>query len=293
MEKYTTQNNHRTSYWREFESYEELIDIARRRVRSGQDDYGNSSITGGYDFTGTKNLSEAIRLAEQGWADGTDRIRKVADSIEVPQDIVDDSHRLTLWHDVVGDEPDIGRFVEGQPEHMIEFRAQQLKVGKIINLFVSVSQDWLVERSSIVNRGATILAAIEALQTRGYSLGLYVVEQSFSGRSNLFSYRVPLIEPGQITNIDTIGFAIMHPSFLRRFIFAANEAESYDLRCELGAHSSGGYGKPVGKILHPKNMQINGSTVEKDFGLTNSKKSMVKNAQTIVDNCIESLRVKH
>ncbi len=292
MEKYTTQNNNRRCYWREFESYDELIDIARNRLKNGQDDYGNSSITGDYSFTGTKNMAEAIELAEAGWADGTDKIRKVAESIEVPQDNTNDSHRIVVKHNLAGEEPDIGLFVQGQPEHMIEFYDTQQTVGKIINLFVAVSQGWKVEKACIVNRGATILAAIEALQTRGYSLGLYAVEQTFGDSSSLFSYSIPLIEPGQITNIDTIGFAIMHPSFLRRFIFAANEIEHHALRCDLGAFPSEGYGKPAGRISHSKTMQSGGYTIEKDFGLTDSRKSMKKNAQKIVDDCLKTLKVE-
>jgi probable phage protein len=139
-----------------------------------------------------------------------------------------------------------------------------------------------------MQRGGALYAAIEALRTEGYSLGLTMVD---STKNNYFShyteYQIPVVQPGEYLDIDTAAFCLAHPAFLRRGVFALNEHESNDIRHAMGYMVGGGYGEPtrMASDLPPHSFLI-----DQGEGLDlRSDDDMQRFAQKVVDRTLETL----
>lgn len=278
------------TYVRSMDGVHDLTEIAANRVAYGKDYLGNASISGEYHFTGTYTLEEAVELAQWGWPEGVEKISAIAEGIEIDPELLKSALKQEIYFDVAGDEPDIDRYLQGIPDNMVSYPTVQHSHGKILDLVVNAGQHAHIDKQVIENRGAAILAAVEALRTSGYSIGVFVVEQcraSYAYENTAIRYEVPILEPGQSVNIDTLAFSIMHPSFLRRLLFAANEAESTDMRKKFGFHSGGGYGVPLptGNYEHTRPAYI----IDKDEGLHHDKKSTIEFAQRLVEQSLRTL----
>ena len=278
------------TYVRALDGVHDLTEIASNRAASGRDDMGNASISGDYHFTGTRSLEEAVELAQWGWPEGVEKIKAIAEAIEIDPALLKSAIKIESYFDVAGDEPDIDRYLQGVPENMVTYPSVQQSHGKVLDLVVNAGQHAHVDKQLIENRGAAVLAAVEALRTHGYSIGVFVVEQcraSYGYESAAIRYEIPVLEPGQSVNVDTLAFSIMHPSFLRRLLFAANEIESREIRRKFGFHSGGGYGIPL-----PMNTYDPGRPayiIDKDDGLYPDQRSTAKFAQKLVEECLRTL----
>lgn len=283
---------HALTHVRTMDGIDDLIRIADRRIAEGVDNLGNASLSGEEYFTGTRTLAEAVGLARYGWHEGMDRINQIAESINIDPSILQSALRVESSFDVSGDEPDIDRFLQGSPDNMVTYsNSDEARVGRVLDFVINVAQHASVDKQEIENRGAAILASVEALKANGYSIGVFAVEQcepSGSVHDNKFiRYEIPILEPGQSVNIDTLAFSIMHPSFLRRLIFAANENEPKEIREEFGFRSGGGYGRPVyiDGYQHARPAMV----IDKDEGLHRSSEDTARFAQKLVEKSLAEL----
>jgi len=279
------------TYIRQVDGIYDLNDLADKRIAKGNDHLGNSSLSGSFSFTGTESLAEAVHLSRYGWPEGTEGVAAVADKLSVDDSLLKSAQRIDTFLDVAGDEPDIDAYLEGSPDNMINYVQDQQNNGKILDLVVNVTQHASVDKKEIENRGAAILVAVEALRSHGYSIGIFAVEQcSPTGYGSYYDklrYEIPILEPGQAINVDTLAFSLMHPSFLRRLIFAAQEAETDDLRQKFGITVPGGYGMPISikGYEHVRPSYI----IDKDDGLYRSRADAGDFAQKIVEKSLEVL----
>lgn len=245
-------------YRRQLEGLGELIEIARDindtvdpslRHRNASLDTDSSS----HAFTHTRTLSEAIDLCQNGWAEGRQRIKEALSRLE-SDELANLGTQIEFSIDVAGDEPDIGRYLAGEPEDMIEFFLQPNTRGRNVKLVVNASQHAFVSADAITRRGVAIAAVLEAMSTAGFGIALEVVERcESSGYSKTaVEYRIPIIKAGEYFNIDSLAFALTHPSFLRRLLFTLNESESSDLRDDMGYWNGRGYGRPRDPELRPE-----------------------------------------
>ena len=97
----------------------------------------NESESGSYDFTGTKTYSAAERLLTEGWKEGAEKAKAIASRIapHIAEATVAERHD-TDW-DVAGDEPDVGRFLEGVPENMVQFVVKNVPAaGRVASIII-------------------------------------------------------------------------------------------------------------------------------------------------------------
>lgn len=289
VHKYESKIGNKLLYVREFDGVHDLSDIAASRVEEGMDRLGNSSIDGDYDFTGTKSLAEAVDLCDKGWPKGVDMMNKAVEAIHIDPELLPNRNTLTSCFDVSGDEPDIDRYLQGEPENMITYSQDTQTYGNVLDIVLNVGQPSYVDKKAIINRGAAVLAAVEALRIQGCSVGVLAVEQC-SGNSGVIQSKIPILTPGEAVNVDTLAFATMHPSFLRRLIFAAQETEEYDIRKEFGFYRSGGYGVPlpIKDYKHDRPACI----IDLKDGLTEENRQIKKFAQTLAEKCLKTLEGK-
>ena len=232
-------------------------------------------------------MDEALELARYGWEEGRQHLRQAVGRIALDQ-LVGRRPIVESRLDFAGDEVDIGAYLHGEPEHMVDYQVRQDTHGKQAMMYVNTSMASHVSSERIMQRGGALYAAIEALRTEGYSLGLTMVE---STQNNSFShyveYQIPVVQPGEYLGIDTAAFCLAHPAFLRRGVVALNEHESNDLRYSMGFMAGQGYGEPtrMASDLPPHSFLI-----DQGEGLDlRSDDDMQRFAQKVVDRTLETL----
>jgi hypothetical protein len=253
MERYTHDVNGTTKHVTAL-TYAEVIDSAKEVVDS--DLYFRdrcSSIHGDYSFTGTRSLEEAIELAEHGWAEGLERVDGILRQVEAELGFLALPSTVAPEFDVAGEEPDIDRFLAGEPENMTNYTPFE---GRKVSLAINAAQHCFVDKDLIINRGVGILAAFNYLSANGYqcSIGSFDYTSNgggFYGRTRGHHEHetfVEILSSNQFYDLDKLSFAITHSSFLRRLLFAQNELEDSEIRDIMGYHSGGGYGRPEDPI---------------------------------------------
>lgn len=268
--------------YRQLGGIDELIEIADKINSNDENErYRCASITGGYSFTHTESLEEAIDLCKNGWREGRDKVLSAMSSLSIEDSLSNLGQVINYHHDTSGDEPDVGLYLSGDPENMINYRVDDSMSGRNVKLLVNVSQHAYVDPTAITRRGIAIVAATETASAAGYGVQLEAVEHTVSSSySSVMSieYRIPLAEAGSYLNIDTLTFAIVHPSFLRRLIFALNESESSEIRDRMGFWEGRGYGVPAPIELHDDEHAI---IIDKDDGLLEKDEDIIPYATSI------------
>lgn len=171
---------------------------------------------------GTPDYKSAETLAIYGWTQGREKLyRATASMPHRPY-----SHPAKSY-DVAGMFPDVTRAIAGDPENMLIFTAPERAHCPVIRLRVGVSYSSGISVEHIENRGAAIVSIVDSLEHSGYQCEI-IADSSWSYRSlrnEVFQFQTFIKHAGQSVEIDQIAFALMHPSFTRRLMFAAIEQE--------------------------------------------------------------------
>lgn len=278
-----------TMHLRQLDSISEMID-AMQHASEQQEQSGLRAASLKIDewrWSDTKTMDEALELARYGWEEGRQHLRQAVGRIALDQ-LVGRRPIVESRLDFAGDEVDIGAYLHGEPEHMVDYQVRQDTHGKQVMMYVNTSMASRVSSERIMQRGGALYAAIEALRTEGYSLGLTMVD---STQNNSFShyaeYQIPVVQPGEYLDIDTAAFCLAHPAFLRRGVFALNEHESNDLRYSMGFMAGQGYGEPIPMV---SDLPPHSFLIDQGEGLDlRSDDDMQRFAQKVVDRTLETL----
>lgn len=231
-----------THYLRTYEHIGDLADQAEQSLREG-DASTCSSQSSNSEFSQTRSLDKALGLMRYGWPKGTEAAQELLDTIDLHEITAQFPERpvLEIYYDVAGDEPDIDRYLTNDPENMRNIIPITETIGTIATILVNCTQPSQLEADVMRRRGVVVLGLIEALTSLGYSANVQVYEL-VSASSDLYELRVPLLEAGTSVDIDTVAFAVAHPSFLRRVVFATQETEPKKVRNHFGFWPDEGYG---------------------------------------------------
>ncbi len=289
MRHFEQEYDGRTMYFRQLDSIGEMID-AMQHAPEQQKQSGLRAASLEIDewrWSDTKTMDEALELARYGWEEGRQHLRQAVGRIALDQ-LVGRRPIVESRLDFAGDEVDIGAYLHGEPEHMVDYQVRQDTHGKQAMMYVNASMASRVSSERIMQRGGALYAAIEALRTEGYSLGLTMVDSTQNNRfSHYTEYQIPVVRPGGYLDIDTAAFCLAHPAFLRRGVFALNEHEPNDIRYAMGFMVGGGYGEPtrMASDLPPHSFLI-----DQGEGLDlRSDDDMQRFAQKVVDRTLETL----
>lgn len=198
------------------------------------------------DWFGTATFEDAKTLAYSGWHEKVHTVQALSDSTltNVRQHT---KEVFRTFNDVSGSEVDVGKYLSGEPECMIEYLPQQIaKPGRVITILVSGTFSSGISAMDIIKRGATICALIEILERLQHSTELYW-ENSVSSHYAKYKYTtlVKLKSASDTLDFAQTVFAICHPSMLRRMMFSVKEQETPEIREEF-SFNGGSYGYPAG-----------------------------------------------
>lgn len=166
------------------------------------------------EFCGNVTYAEAATLASTGWPDGPN-LADLAEQIAPTE--TRQSHEMQ--HAVSGSFVDIGRFVEGHPECMLEFAEEP--ASKQIALSVNLCKASEETPRQLELAGAVALAAIDTLARSCFAVDLYahaaLESKEPQGRHAITKF--PLARAGEPIDPDQLAFWLCHPAALRSLIF--------------------------------------------------------------------------
>ena len=220
---------------------EEALEIARRpAARSGCASRDNSD-----DWAGG-TYEWAVEAASKGVPKDVPHIRqfqKIVASVRTAR------RPVTHW-DVAGSAVDVGRFMQGEPDSMIEVVRGQ-RPSPMVRIAVERAASASVSVADIRATGSSVLAAISAMRTAGIPAEIWAtfsVTPSWRSRGqglpNNYSVWVKLQEAGRPINLGILAYWTLQPSALRRICFCIEEHEPNNVREAYGFTPGGGYGMP-------------------------------------------------
>ena len=221
--------------------------LKKNRV-SGRD---NSSDTGNYDFTGTHSFNEAYNLMVKGDRESYDmvvKLKKMTDALFR----MDKSVKRKSVIAPEGYQPHVPNAIKGLPNSMMSQKRVKAE-KKVIDVFYNSSISWREDPENLAYRGAIMLSAIQTLETKGYSINLYLGKLSNSSRTDkLTGFVVNIKHSYQRLNVFKSSFYLVNPSFLRRISFRVLEVES-----DMTDLTHDGYGSVVGKGSYENELKEN------------------------------------
>lgn len=211
----------------------EFMEIATRTSKSGSSRSKDDKWAHG-------SWDEAVRMAVEGYPEGAIRLKQRAGLFAK----IREAKRPVARWSVAGSVVDIGRYLSGENENMVEVvrgRAQSPVLKLCIERCVSAN----TYAEDIENTGASVLAAVECLRTAGVPAEVWVSFTTTSwGKSTKpqNSIQVRIQEAGRPIDIDVLAYWTMHPTALRRLAFAYWEQSPTEIRDQFGFWSTNGYG---------------------------------------------------
>lgn len=211
----------------------------------------------GAEWSGTNSLPEAFDLARKGWHDNLVEVEQVAGQVE--QTITTDLFQTTFEarYDVAGAEVDLGRFLSGEPECMVESLPIRIsRQGRAVRVVVPGVYASSTKKEAILNRGAAVVALADLLARAQHPLEVWVsyTVAAGSGKGNKDDVEpdvgiyVKVQAANEALDVPRLMFAIAHPASPRRIGFAAFERliRSPDMARAIGVC----YGYAVGRWVN-------------------------------------------
>lgn len=187
------------------------------------------------DWTGLNSHEEALVLAREGWQD------EAAQTLEIAGEAVDtvtkeyDLDGFKSVYDVAGSEVDVSRFLDGEPECMINYLLTPTPgTGRVITLCAGVIYSCSQSTKTIMARGRTISALAMAITGLGFNVELWadMTAESWDGETG--STRVLVKGANDELDPAKVMYAYSHPSMARVLGFASQEYYPSDVRESLG-----------------------------------------------------------
>jgi hypothetical protein len=178
--------------------------------------YNNSTEMGIWatTFTGTATYEESIDLI----VNGCDRLEKSI--LQTTADILPEGVQglvQTIRYDVAGDDVNVGRYLDGEPECMANYETELGHGNRCVVVSINGSMSADISADLIENRGAAVCALIDCLESAGYRTEVHV----YTGvrQVNVPVVNVCVKQAQDRLDLTRLAYCLAHPSFLRRQVF--------------------------------------------------------------------------
>jgi hypothetical protein len=229
------------------------IDIVGKPI---PDSNRSSRETSRTDFYQSKSFQEAVdKLYEKN--PKFDRIRKISHEIDTILKTV--KPNVEQLYDVTGSYVDVSRFLEREPENMVEFEIDDTQ-SKLIHVVVNLTTVWMAGEEEFFNRGAGILSLVNALEDLGFKtrIDVYTCVAPYGRVHPQYRWVESLIlvkDYNFILDEDLVTSVLCEAWFFRRLVFSIWENLPEDIRISFGFVLNGGYGI-VERVVDYKNCDI-------------------------------------
>ena len=188
-------------------------------------------------------ITDAFEMARLGWQTRTDEVVNLAEEMVKAIETEIDLPKWEPTWDVSGGSVDVGAFLSGVPECMIEYPINPVaSIGRVVTICTSVSASGAVDGEELIKRGTMITALAMLLETLGYNTEIWA-DMSASGGGYKLHERVLVKSANDMIDASRVAFAVANPSFLRVLAFASMHNLPADFQRGLGVGC--GYGSPT------------------------------------------------
>jgi len=195
----------RHHYWTHYLNWQELIVAAQKPSQWGY----------------AEDLSKTLELAKFGWAEGRKLFKTITEKLN-PMESPLRNMKHNQSYDVAGSQPDIGAFLAGAPDHMINYGDQSISANPIVQLQINIDSPSMVPGSYMANHAVAVASLVDALETQGYQCEVRLANATFSqkGGAALTMFTCEFKRAGEPMDPDLTVFALGHPDVLRHLLFS-------------------------------------------------------------------------
>lgn len=221
--------------------------------------YGNNSlapweqsVTNSESFAFSADWDHHVDLMTTGWADGRNQFAAArADSgVPVNAPVVES---FEAHFDVCGSVVDMGRYVDGEPENMLDYRLEEIEgAGNIITIVAGGAVTGGTSTTTMIRYGVGLACTIDLLESNGYRVELLVAYSSkhpnytkYLGKQYLNAV-VPIKRADEPLDVERFVKTLVCPSWFRRGMFRVDEAMVHELskgKQRIHEITHGGYGR--------------------------------------------------
>ena len=204
-----------------FNSFSELENLISSSPRvKGNEERTTSEDTSDtfFKFSGTSDYSQAAEFLRSGYNYGFEQLQKEMAGLAKNYKNV-----TTIKNDVFGVIPNIGAYMTGHPQNMINIKTEKRAVKtKVINMIINTTVPARYTQEEIIALGAATLLHLVRLERNGFKVNLYVANK-IEWRSNQLLCFMKVKNSSEQLNLLKVAYPIVHPSFIRRHMFAVYE----------------------------------------------------------------------
>lgn len=214
--------------------------------------YYTKSKDGGVAFEGDTCWQDTVTVADNGYVAIRPNVEALTERIaaHIAPSL---QPAFTPYFDVSGGMVDVGRFLDGEPECMVETKLIEIaKPGKVVTILVHGGMLGKVKTTDFIKRGVAIVALVESLERMQHSTEIWL-EVSSSREDHItprngpvLTHLVKLKDAGEALDIDSLMFSVAYPGRHRRISFAIRELEAVGFAKRVGVtRHDGGQGATV------------------------------------------------
>lgn len=140
-------------------------------------------------------------------------------------------------YQVAGGEIDMGRYLAGDPECMMEsLPIPVMRTGRVLKLMVPICYSSMVHEDTVRRRGAAVMALVDCFQRSQHVVEIWGVLAIHStngkpgDRNKRLVYSVKVQDADQPMNMGRVMFALAHPTMLRQLGFGVEDQEDAKTR---------------------------------------------------------------
>jgi hypothetical protein len=173
--------------------------------------------------------AEALRLAVDGWSVPLLDTEVTVGALRERAGLGASVTTLEPAWDVTGSEVDIGAYLAGVPECMVDAMPQRTsRRGRIVAFLVPACYSNLTPHSLIRNRGIALATLCSAIIAAGHGVEIWSGFVGLLGDERV-SAVARVVSAGEPLDLGRLIFAVAHPLMLRRLWFAVWDAQDPDL----------------------------------------------------------------
>lgn len=176
-----------------------------------------ASVNESFDFTQTSSFKEAWDLCRFSWDEGFDNFYNLFRKVKYifTKDYVTERDFLP-----VGYLPNIPRYLKGIPTNMYTYK--KVEATKMLNIYMQTDYNSYQTKEQIINRGVLTLNLINYLESNSIKVNFLLISASIQN-NEIAMIKIPLKNAYERLNLKKCYFPLVHPSFLRRLCFRAEE----------------------------------------------------------------------
>lgn len=176
-----------------------------------------ASVNESFDFTQTSSFKEAWDLCRFSWDEGFANFYNLFRKVKYifTKDYVTERDFLP-----VGYLPNIPRYLKGIPTSMYTYK--KVEATKMLNIYMQTDYNSYQTKEQIINRGVLTLNLINYLESNSIKVNFLLISVSIQN-NEIAMIKIPLKNAYERLNLKKCYFPIVHPSFLRRLCFRAEE----------------------------------------------------------------------